>query len=185
MGNSTLPWGGDAGPPPSLGGRWGQGGSCPHTQHPGAISPAKRPQPWPAPTPQPGEARLGCPAPTPPLFSLASLTLRNGLEAPGVGAGDYENASEAARAGLWPNNYTPLALQRAARDRGPTPFLSLRLWSRCSPTSLPSSLFHSRPLGAPPPPMPNLSQESALLGSPQPPTSPGACRSLEKVEGVV
>lgn len=68
--------------------------------------------------PQPREARLGCSVPASPLFSLASLTLRNGLEAPGVGmgVGDSETLSQAERADLRPSNYTPLALGRAARD---------------------------------------------------------------------
>lgn len=44
-GSPALPWGGGAGSPPSPRGPE-QGGSCPHTQLPGTISPAKRPQPW-------------------------------------------------------------------------------------------------------------------------------------------
>lgn len=62
-GSPTLLRGEGVGSPPSSGGGWRQGGSCPHTQLPGAISLAKRPQPGQPPSPKkPGLAALCKPA---------------------------------------------------------------------------------------------------------------------------
>ncbi|XP_028642161.1 PDZ domain-containing protein GIPC1 isoform X3 [Grammomys surdaster] len=109
-------------------------GSCPHTRLPGAISPGKCPQPWPAPSAWRSEAWLPCTAPMPcPHFYLASLTLRNGPEAPLVWV---ERAYLGLSSCTHPSQ--PSALQTEATLHSPAAFLPI---ASCPSNSMQNPAF--------------------------------------------
>lgn len=123
----------------------------------------------------------------PPLHHLASLTLRNGPEAPGVEVGDSKYFPRQIGLIHGPAAIPLLALGKAASDSGPRP--------QAPPPSRPSAPgSRSGPLPSPLQLFPSLAPgclshiharpESGILpswGHLSPRTPPTTCRSLEKV----